>query len=142
MPDDSISAYRSASENEIASWRELKSSIGPLAALLDKVDLAVTARRAAHALQLRDSAALHTWLLTRGLPPYRLLRDWYYVVRLVELVESGSLAEWTLRLGRDPATYYRFVARVTGENWRVLRLGGASSVRSRALAVWQPWRRA
>jgi hypothetical protein len=111
----------------------------PLPSLWASVDLTLSSRRAAAALGVRNSDALRDWLRERRLPPYRTLRDWFYVVRLVELAEYGSLAQWALRDARDPATYYHFVERVTGMTWGTVRRGGVRSIRGRALDVWRPW---
>jgi len=113
----------------------------PLLPLWASVDLTLSARRAAHAMGLHDSDELRDWLRERGLPPYLLLRNWYYVVQLLELAERGSLARWALEGARDPATYYRFSERTTGMTWKALRDAHRPSIRAHALDMWQPWRR-
>lgn len=122
-----------------AEWNMVMAACSPLPALWATVDLTLSSRRAAHALGLRDSKALREWLRERRFPPYITLRNWYYVVRLAELAEDGSLSQWALREVRDPATYYHFVERTTGMSWRTVRDAGVRSIRARALEMWQPW---
>jgi hypothetical protein len=128
------------SSDDDAEWHKVIEACGPLPSLWASVDLTLSSRRAAHAIGVRDSDALREWLRERRLPPYLVLRNWYYVLRLVELAEQGSLAQWALNGERDPATYYRFVAREAGMSWRRVRRGGVQVVRTLALEVWLPWR--
>jgi hypothetical protein len=121
-----------------ADWDAVVAACGPLVTLWASVDLTLSARRAAVSLGLRDSNALREWLRERRLPPYLTLRNWYYVVRLLEVSERGSLARWALDGVRDPATYYRFAKRTTGMTWTAIWDEGPLSIRTRALAVWQP----
>lgn len=133
-------AQASDSSREDAEWAAVIADCAPLLPLWASVDLTLSSRRAAHALGLGDSDALRDWLRQRRLPPYQSLRNWYYMVRLVELAEQGSLARWALSDERDPATYYRFVEREAGMSWSSVRRRGVRFVRARALAVWSPWR--
>lgn len=74
------------------------------------------------------------------MPPYRPLRDWWYVSTLVEFSQRGdSLASAALGWGKDPAQYYRFVVRVTGKRWSELKQSGLCWVRCAAIAVWSPF---
>lgn len=114
-----------------AEWTLLLEKLHPLSALWYDLDLAVSARKAALELGLQRSAVLDEWLRTRGLPQYQLVRDWYYVVRLLELSEEVALSRWSLMRGRDPAMYYRLVTRVTRLSW--------TEVRDRGLP-WARWR--
>jgi len=131
--------YDTPSSDADTEWSMVMAACGPLPSLWASVDLTLSCRRAADALGVRNSDALRDWMRVRRLPPYRTLRDWYFVVRLVELAEGGSLARWALMDARDPATYYRFVERVTGMTWGTIRRTGVGSVRVRALDVWRPW---
>lgn len=121
-------------------WRRLLEACGPLVLLWASVDLTFSARRAARSLFLKDTRALLGWLVERRLPPYQILRNWYFVVRLAEIAENGSLSKWALQNGRDPAIYYRFIERTTGASWKVIREGGLKATRLRAIRVLSPWR--
>jgi hypothetical protein len=131
--------HETPSSDDDAEWHKVIEACGPLPSLWASVDLTLSSRRAAHALGVRDSDALREWLRERRLPPYLVLRNWYYVVRLVELAELGSLAQWALNDARDPATFYHYVERTTGLSWRTIRDAGVRPIRARALHVWRPW---
>jgi hypothetical protein len=95
------------------------------------------ASRAARVLGL-SSKQLNELLVERGLPPYGLLHQWYLAVWLHGQARKCSLARIGWRLGRDPATYYRFVERVVRTSWKDLMHFSENDMRSRALEEWTP----
>ena len=122
---------------------EWATAVGPIAELRElfaSVALSICASDAAARVGLRDAAALGAWLVARRMPPFRVLRDWYYVVRLVELSHTDSLCRWALSGGNAPEVSCRFVERVTGESWSTVRARGVAFARQRALDVWRPYR--
>ena len=121
------------------SWSHALRDVESFVRIWAELDLRLSTHRAALLLGFRSSDALHEWLTTHDLPPYLVLRNWYYVVRLVELSQQRSLAEWTLRGGHDPSIYYRFAKRVTGCSWSELRRLGAGWAKARAMEIWRPY---
>ena len=79
---------------------------------------------------------LERWLERAGLPRYDSLHEWYLVVRLRQDSDSSSLVRLSLACGRDPATHYRFVRRVTRQNWSELRSLSVPEVKDLALRAW------
>lgn len=62
------------------------------------------------------------------------------VVRLIERAETGTaLADFALRSGLSPMTYYRFVQRVTVHSWRGVRERGVEWVKESAGGMWRPF---
>jgi hypothetical protein len=92
--------------------------------------------RAARELGMTERALRH-WMHREGLPPYTLLHDWYLVVRLLEDAREHSVSRSSWEQGREPATNYRFLARVTRMTLTELRAEGLDAVRVRALKVWR-----
>lgn len=122
-----------------AQFDYLRRWIGPLSSLLDGCDLGLTARRAAKHLSLESERCLVRHLRARRLPRFPLLRNWWFIIPLRDLsVEGTSLSSFALRNGKDPATYYRFVARVTGLSWSELKESPEWLPLSLAFSAWRP----
>jgi hypothetical protein len=118
-------------------WTMWSARIGPFQRVFDDVRLRLSAREAAHELQCVSRREFERLLRARGLPPYPTLRNWYYVIRLLEIDESGvAISRWLLSRGRDPATVYRFVRRTTGTSWRALHRAGIATAKLRAMTTW------
>jgi len=123
-----------------ARWNLVLERIGDLRPLFDEVRLSLRQTQVAHLLALPNIDALRRVLRARRLPDFRLLRDWYYVVRMVERsYEDDALGHWAMYRGDCANVYYRFVERVTGLKWRVVRDHGVQWVRARALVIWAPF---
>ncbi|MEQ1692429.1 MAG: hypothetical protein ABMA00_14145 [Gemmatimonas sp.] len=91
------------------------------------------------ALGLSSPVALRHMLVARGLPPFYLFRDWYYLVRMLERAESGEpIAQWAMYRGDYATVYYRFAARLTGKPWRTIVARGSGWAKTCAMAVWAP----
>lgn len=128
-----------AANNGEDQWYSVASEARQLIDHWCDVDLSLSRRGIAARLGLSNSESVDRWLRSRRLPPYGLFRDWYYVVRLVEIAGETTLAKWALSQGRDPAVYYRFVERVVRAPWKDVRGRGVAWVRRRALDVWNPY---
>lgn len=127
-------------ETLASRWESVIARIGPLAPVLQRIDLSLSARQAALEIGLKDSLSLNRWLRSRHLPPFRSLRDWYYVACLTEVASNGSsLATFALQRNQYPSIYYRFVDRVTGSAWRSIDQRGVAWVRATALQQWTHW---
>lgn len=118
-------------------WETVLSRCGALIPLLMEVHLHLTAPKAALAIGLRDAKALRTELRRRRLPPFQDLRDWIYVVQLLERHANGEpIARFAMRRGSYPHQYYRLVGRVTGLSWARVSELGVHWARQRALTIW------
>ena len=103
-------------------WTGVEERCGAIWVLLEECRLDLNAVRVARKLGHRDAASLQRSLRAKNLPPFSALRDWVYVVLLLNHAEHDtSLAHLVLGRGEDPAMYYRFIARVTGRSWTELR---------------------
>jgi hypothetical protein len=123
----------------LLAWQALATRCGPLWRLLHDCRLGLTAGQAAITLGLKDPAELRKWLQSGRLPPFAYLRNWGYVVFLLERPQgSASLAGMVLDRGEDPSMYYRFVKRVTGMPWRNVKAHGRLWAIATALQVWGP----
>ena len=101
--------------------------------------LSVSETQVAATLRLPNADALRRQLVARRLPPFGALRDWYYLVRMVERAERGEhIAQWAMHRGEYATVYYRFVSRLTGKGWRTIVERGSGWAKARALAVWAP----
>lgn len=125
-------------ENEIfEEWTHLRLRWPVLFKLLDQVDLRLSARRCADLLELSSTDELERELRQLGLVRFRLLRDWWFVVRLhEEAIETGSLAQVAKRRGDYQSVLTRFVARVTGRDWRVWAARDSHAMRCAAVTAW------
>jgi hypothetical protein len=114
---------------------------GNLEPVLAHGRLDLTMPEAATALGLPGARRLRRTILDRGLPPFRLLRDWWLVVVLLQRREEteGALALHVLVGGRDPAPYFRMMRRTTGRTWLELCELGSAWARSAALRAWAPF---
>ena len=130
-----------------SEWSSIQQRLGPLQPILELLNLRLTATGAARSIGLQSPSELRRWLTERRLPPFRLLRDWYYLVRMVErFAPPGdgppvdvSLSSWALREGKSPSVYYMFVLRVAERPWSILRGSGSRAVKERALRMWDPY---
>ena len=120
-------------------WERTVARFVDLLPFFADVRLSMSETQAAYGLGLANADALRRWLLKRHLPPYRVLRDWYYVVVMVERADArNALGRWTMERGDFANVYYRFVEKITGQPWRMIRKHGLCWVKARALAVWAP----
>ena len=111
-----------------------------LIGLLRGCRLKLSAAGAARTLGFSSPAGLHQWIRGNGLPPFSLLRNWVYVIELLRQERRGvSLAHWALDRDVDPAVYYRFVLRVTGQSWGRLKTLGWEWAVATANQVWSPF---
>lgn len=116
----------------LARWSELTD-------LFEGCHLSLRISRAASLVGLRSKEALRRELAFRRLPPFQLLRDWCYTVRLAErFAVDEALAEWALRRGDDPASYYKLVRKTTGHSWSDVRAKGPQWASTMARLVWTP----
>jgi hypothetical protein len=130
-------------------WLETLARMSELVPMLESIDLKLRATGVAKQLQLRDAAALRQWLAARELPPFQLVRDWYYVVALAQrfsakptaTTSSPTVSDWALCAGQSSSVYYSFVKRVTGDSWKTVRDAGSTASRRRALKIWEAYRR-
>lgn len=121
-------------------WPCIIERCGPLWPLLIECDLALSRAGAARALGFANGAAFDRWLRAQALPPFRLLREWTYVVAVMDGArQEGSLARWSLQRGTYPEIFYRFVARVTGRSWRHARSQDVTWAVASAIQAWRPF---
>lgn len=121
-------------------WRVITERAQVVLALLSCDSTRTSAISVARLLGYSSSDALRKFLRSAALPPFELLRDWYLVVQLAELHANGtSIAKSTMWRGSYPSVYYRFVERVTGIPWSVVREKGVTWAKMRALDIWSPW---
>lgn len=119
-------------------WFNLTDRYPALFALLDAVDLRLTPRVCADRLGLSSTAQLERDLRTKGLPKFRILRDWYYVARIHEAASiAASLSSVASQRGDYPSVLYRFVRRVAGRDWRELAQLDTQTIRAIVVAVWR-----
>lgn len=105
--------------------------------VLDVGDLRLSPLDCARRLGLHSGSEVERELRGRGLPRFRLLRDWFYVVRLHErAIAAGSLSAVAALRGDYPSVLYRFVQRVTGRDWRELSQLDSHAVWDLAVTVW------
>ena len=131
--------------NEVVGWHAVLERCSDLLPLFERCELRLRATEVAQAMGLRSCAALHQLLAIRRLPPFSALRDWYYVVVLVDKFGLhkttsglGTLSAYVLQRGEDPRMYYRLVKRTTGHRWGEVQQLGVEWVRHTALQVWSP----
>lgn len=123
-----------------AEWDAVCCAAAPLYALWERDrNPRFGISRAARELRMTEQA-LRDRLQRQRLPPYSLLHDWYLVVRLLEDAETASVSRCSWEQGREPATNYRFLKRVTGRTLAELRVKGLESVRARAVEIWRSYR--
>ncbi len=106
--------------------------------VLDDVDLRLSPRNCARRLSRASGVELERELKRRGLPRFRILRDWYYVVRLHELaLATASLSGVAARRGDYPSILYRFVQRTTGRSWTEVAKLERASLWDLAVSAWR-----
>ena len=124
-----------------ACWGQVVRASGELWDWLAECRLGFTRPVAARVLGHDSGDAHDEALRERNLPPFKLLRDWVYVVLLLEREERGqpSVHQWVRRQNGDPAMYYRFVKKVTGLPWREVKKRGSLWARKEACRMWGPY---
>lgn len=123
-----------------ARWEAKLRQLAPLLSAFDELRLGFNESDAARTLGVRDVRALRAWLAQQRLPPYRQLRDWYYIVQFVtRFGGENSMTAWALRRGDPPRAYSRFVRQVTGRSWNELKRFSPKSVQKYVLALWTPF---
>lgn len=127
-------------DDPLPVWERVMARAGPLRAVLEECRLGLTGPMAASRLGVA-ACQLHHYLRCGRVPPFRLLRDWAYVVILVGRAEvpSWSLHVHAIRAGSEPGVYYRFFRRTTGRTWCELRAEGRIAVMRRAVGAWAPY---
>jgi len=121
-------------------WAEFVPRFGELHQLFENTQLGITAEHAMAHLRLADSLAIKKWLEARRLPPFKLLRNWYYLVAMLERAEAGdAIAAWALRQGKNPSVYYRFVLSLGGGTWEQWLARGSPDAKRRVLLLWSAY---
>lgn len=107
--------------------------------LFQDIRLSLSATSAAKSLGLKSAGALERMLADLSIPPFYSLRDWHYVVQLVDRFSASdtSIAHWSLARGEYPSVYYRFIRRVTRLTWNDVRLREPTWARENALQDWR-----
>src|SRR5690606_13724563 len=74
-----------------------------------------------------------------GLPHPRVVQESLRVLALLEWWErtGETPGHFTLRLGEDPAVFYRLVRRVTGQTWTAVRERGSKQFLDDLLLDWE-----
>lgn len=125
------------------AWELVMDRYRDLVTLFQGCQLGLLISGASRTLGLQDKAALRRVLENRRLPPFRSLRDWCYVVHLLDQFSRAyaddTLGCWALRRGEDPRAYYRLVKRTTGHHWKEVQSMGGAWARATALSVWAPY---
>jgi hypothetical protein len=120
-----------------AEWDAVCRAAAPLCALWERDrNPRYGISRAARELGMTERA-LRDWMHREGLPPYTLLHDWYLVVRLLEDAQAHSVSRSSWEQGPEPATSYRFLARVTRMTLAELLAEGVDVVRARVVKIWR-----
>lgn len=130
-------------DGEVAlHWLELQVRMGALAELFAELRLAVTVADACATIGVADRSELSRELARRRLPPFRLLKNWFQVVEMVNHSERGtSLCTLALRRGEYPAAYYRLVKSTTGHSWTEVESKGIVWLKQLAFQAWAPYTR-
>jgi hypothetical protein len=132
-----VSAKRNSSAE--SEWEHILAIAHDILPFLSDIRLSVTATQVASGLGLSSTEALGRLLHKRQLPRFTLLRDWFYVVTLVQQAEGGdSLAAWAMRREEYPDVYYRFIRRVTGFSWTIVQDRGCQWAKEQAIAELLP----
>lgn len=123
-------------------WLELRVRMGALADLFAELRLAVTVADACATSGVTDRGELSRELARRRLPPFRLLKNWFQIVEIVNNSERGtSLCTLALRRGEYPAAYYRLVKSTTGHSWTEVESKGIVWLKRLAFQAWAPYTR-
>lgn len=119
-------------------WTVFLERAGPMLVLMEDPSLGLNETSAAHRLGVYDRLGLAAWLQSRRLPSFRLLRNWYYVVRFVEMHNEGmSLGSFSLNRADAPSVLYRFVKCSTRLTWQEMRTIPVEQLKRHALQIWQ-----
>lgn len=122
------------------TWRSTIARCADFTGMLDRLDLGLRPGLLAHGLGMPSASALHKLLRSRRLPPFRLLRDWYYVVAMTERFSGqDTVSQFALAQRKNPSEYYRLVVRVTGQSWGCVSTHGATWAKRHALRQWEIW---
>ena len=144
MIDELQTDARDESESEadtMRNWAALMERCSDLLPLFADIRLKVREASAVDALRLASRKVLRQLLRSRKLPPFLVLRDWCYVVQLVDRfgLYEDSIGQWAMQRGEYASVYYTFVERVTDLRWTDLRRHGPLWARARALHMWHPY---
>ncbi len=133
---------RPAGQSVVRShWDAVMCRCGEVLPLFQECRLSLRSPQAATKLGLTGREQLQKLLVNRRLPPFQLLRNWVYVVVLLDRFterEKEVLSSWALRRGEDPRIYYRLVQQTAGHRWSQTRCLGSEWARATALTVWAP----
>ena len=120
-----------------ARWTSVMTACAPLLPAFANLRLSLRATEAARAMDLPNVTVLQRWLMMHHLPRFKELRDWYFVVAMVERFDDeATLGKWAMRQGISPSSYYRHVFRVTGHSWSEVKALGVGWARVQALNAW------
>jgi len=118
-------------------WKAVLSRYHEVFQLLDEVRFDYSATYIARLVGFGRGDRLERELALRGLPPFRLLRNWMYVVRLATHHRNGvSVAKLALTSGQFPAMYYRLIRSTTGSQWNSIKDESDCTFKQRALVAW------
>lgn len=132
------SPVRVPDRNTTEIWQSVLMRASEMIPIFDELSLRVSATEAAKVLGLGRAERLTQWLRQRRLPPFRPFRNWFYVVRMVEIHQTGvSISRWALSRGLYSAMYYRLVRETSGLEWRVARELSAREIKALALHDWR-----
>lgn len=111
-----------------------------LTLLLHAEGRVLPADRVARALGLGSRHQLARQLIRAGAPPFEELTGWGQVLVWTWAWESGqvALARSAVAVLREPSACYRTVHRVTGMDWRVVRVMGVAWVTEELVARLGP----
>lgn len=132
----------SLNPSELALFDKVVGEVLKMMPALREPSLSLSATVVARACNLVRADALERHLQGVGLPPFRLLRDWLLVVRLVDAHERGiSIARSALQKGGYPDGYYRRVRATTGLGASEVTQKGSNWCRHAAVSAWRPYLR-
>lgn len=121
-------------------WESICTRFDDIVPLLRCLKLRTSAKDVAKHLNLLRHGDLKQHMRERNLPPFRILRDWFYLVELVQISHGDqSLCGWALKRGEQPAVYYRFVRGLAGLKWGDVQTKGPDWAKRQALKIWWPY---
>ncbi len=122
------------------AWAEVMQRCADLLPFFVETRLDLSATRVAIQMGVRRAQGLERMLRTRRLPPFRSLRNWIYIVQLVQRHESGeSVAHWAMQQGEYPTPYYRMVTKESGLLWSDVVGRGSAWCKAEGLRRWRPY---
>lgn len=123
-----------------ACWDQVVQTAENLWPMVRECRLGFSRAAAARIRGFSSGQALDLDLRDRGLPPFRVLRDWIYLVLLLEQDARGTpLGRWVADQNGNPATYYRFVRELTGLTWGQVKTLGVAWARAEGCRHWGPY---